>query len=579
MEMRDVKQASRLSRHNTARRRRASLRRGLILVTLLALAPITLISITQGIVRLENRRAPVVRQLSASAAILARSNAAILDDTATLLRVIALNPASTSGPDCGEFLAARRALIPANANLMSYGQDGRLTCAAIAPKSPLVAQHAWWQLVRQDRKPTIGGARFDTLSKRLVIDLAVPLHDSADRFDGALVAAIDLDWLMNRMRERLLGTNNGVALLDAGGATLLADRPLPKFDPTTPPGTIKRVRDTNGVTWSYVLVPLVQAGLGQRALDVVYATPEAALFGLAEWQSLIDFMMPVLAIMLATLAIWIGTERLVLRWLRLLQKLALQFAGGDYRRGPTRFLAAPREMRSVAAALYRMSIAVEERDRSLRVTLERQRLLAREVHHRVKNNLQTMMSLLSLQSSHLDDEIARDAIDQARLRVGALATVHRRLYDADDLGAVASEPLLLELCQQLQQRSLGGEIPELNCDFDDVPLGIDTAVPVALWLIEAVNSAFDRDAATAGPGVIHVSFRALDGAATLVVTDNAACPGVEAVDPADHGLRLINAFAAQLGGEAHVTPCVDGGCEAKLVFPLGMTKNPTEITK
>ena len=370
VEMRDVKQAARPSRHKTARRRRTSLRRGLILVTLLALVPITLISITQGIVRLENRRAPVVRQLSASATILARNNAAILDDTATLLRVIALNPAATSGPDCGEFLAARRALVPANANLMSYGPDGRLTCAAIAPKSPLVAQHAWWQLVQQDRKPTIGGAHFDTLSRRLVIDLAVPLHDSADRFDGALVAAIDLDWLMNRMRERLPGANNGVALLDASGKTLLADRPLPKFDPTTPPGTIKRVRDTNGVSWSYVLVPLVQAGPGQRALDVVYATPDAALFGLAEWQSLMDFMLPVLAIMLATLAIWIGTERLVLRWLRSLQKLALQFASGDYRRRPTRFLAAPREMRSAAAALYRMSIAVEERDRTVNIVVD-----------------------------------------------------------------------------------------------------------------------------------------------------------------------------------------------------------------
>jgi two-component sensor histidine kinase len=533
---------------------------------LIALIPITLISIVQGMVRLENARAPVVRQLSTSAAILASSNKTILDNTTTLLRVMSLSADVASKRNCGDFLAKSRSLAPSNANLVRYDANGGLVCAAIAPAGQSVAEKPWWKLVDRATTPTISGAYVDPVLRRLVVDLAVPLRDESDNFDGALVASIDLDRLISPLRQLLAGADSGIALLDTSGTMMLADRRLPHFDPATPPGTIMRVRDDSGVTWSYVLVPLVQAGLGQRALNVVYATPEVKLLGLAEWQSLIDFTLPVLASILASLAIWIGAERLVLRWLRSLQKLALQFAGGDYRRSPTSFLRAPSEMRSMAAALYRMSIAVEERDRSLRLALERQKLLAREVHHRVKNNLQLMMSLLSLQSSRLDDETARDAIDQARLRVGALATVHRQLYDADDLGAVASAPLLKELCDQLQYRSSGSDLPDIIGDFDDVPLGIDTAVPVALWLIEAINGALDRGAGSRG--AIHVRFHTDNGVASLLVLDAAPCVSAEAANPSDHGLRLINAFAAQLGGEARVEPGAGGGCESQLDFPL-----------
>ena len=265
----------------------------------------------------------------------------------------------------------------------------------------------------------------------------------------------------------------------------------------------------------------------------------------------------------------------------------MHFAGGDYRHRPLVFAEAPRELRSVAASLYRMSNAVSERDRALREALEQQRLLAREVHHRVKNNFQVVMSLLSLQSSRLSDDNARRAIDQARRRISALALVHRQLYDTGELASISSRALLGALCEQLQPGPVIGSVVELHCDFDDVPLDIDNAVPLTLWMVEAVTNALRHAFPGSvngqnGPssGIVRAKFRFRDGTAELTISDNGIGieTGTEVDDRTDgQGLRLIRALASQLGGTAEVRADDSSGTIATLRFvprPTSATMEP-----
>lgn len=565
--------------HGTTKR--LPLRRGLVLLIVAALLPITILSILQGMVRLENRRAAVIYQLSESAEALADSNQAILDATETLIRVTAMNPVvAAGGPACSAVLADIRDITPALANIILYDSDGRLKCAAQPPVNRyVIPDRNWWALVKSRQSALISDALWGTFSKRRVVMMVAPLHDKSGAFTGAVAASIDLAWLKARLRTRIDTDDTGVAIVSDSGQVLMSSRPLPAFDLATPAGSIGRTRDADGTRWSYTLVPLVKAQPGQNGLYVAYADPEPPRFGFVWWQTIFDFALPVLAIMLASLAIWISTQRLVLRWLLALQRLALHFAGGDYRHRQISFAEAPREIRSVAASLYRMSAAVSERDRRVRDSLERQRLLAREVHHRVKNNFQVVMSMLSLQSARLADPAARNAIDQARRRISALALVHRLLYDTGELASISSRTLLGALCDQLQPAKRAGVTLELHCDFDDVLIDIDSAVPLTLWLVETVNNAFHHGFPPPRGGAVTATFRVHDEGATLMVTDNGI--GFDPRDPpADlpggYGLRLIKALAAQLGGTAAIEQRPQGGCAAILHFPLKALIGPLE---
>ncbi|PZN93121.1 MAG: hypothetical protein DCF31_13730 [Alphaproteobacteria bacterium] len=560
------------SRYGWLNVKRLSLRRGLLLLLIAALLPITILSIGQGLVRVENRRASVIGHLSESAHSLADSNEMILNGAATTLRIAAMNPEIRQGrPECAATLRSIQTLSPAYTNLARYNADGQLLCSAIAsPRSINIAALPEWQQARESRKILVSEARVGPITGKRIMSLVLPLRNDKDVFEGTLGIAIDLAWLERRLAmAAATERDTGVAIFSDNGQRLISSRALPPIDLNVPIGDIGRTRDEAGRSWSYTLVPLVRPAPAQVGLYVVYASPDPERFGAVWWQTVIDFTLPVLAILLASLAIWFGARQLVLRWLVALQRLALSFAGGDYRRRPVNFSEAPREIRSVAASLYRMSGAVGERDRRLRDSLERQRLLARELHHRVKNNFQMVMSLLSLQSSRLQNEAARHAIDQARRRIGALALVHRQLYDTGELASISARTLLDALCQQLQPAADSNV--RLVCDVDDVEVDIDTAVPLTLWVVETVNNALNHGFPAGQPGQVCVKLRA-GKPAVLSVTDNGVgfSPDSFATDSVSgQGLRLIRALSTQLAGTMALQSNQDGaGSTASLSFPL-----------
>ena len=100
---------------------------------------------------------------------------------------------------------------------------------------------------------------------------------------------------------------------------------------------------------------------------------------------------------------------------------------------------APSEFKRLGDDLADMAGSIEDRDRRLREAVEQKTLLIREIHHRVKNNLQIVMSLLSLQAGRLKDQASQDALKRARMRINALALVHRILHEIEDQTTRRSE--------------------------------------------------------------------------------------------------------------------------------------------
>lgn len=176
-------------------------------------------------------------------------------------------------------------------------------------------------------------------------------------------------------------------------------------------------------------------------------------------------------------------------------------------------------------------------------------LLLKEIHHRVKNNLQVVSSLLQLQSSNVTQD-ERAVLEEGQSRVRAMALIHEKLYQTDNVSEIDMNEYCKHLCRDISNVFVNDHMVKFNLDIDEVLLDIDTAVPVGLMVNELVTNAF------------KYAFHNQDGQVNIAIIKEA--PGVYKMTIADTGpglppdlnwrkskglgLRLINLLTIQLYG-------------------------------
>jgi two-component sensor histidine kinase len=224
-------------------------------------------------------------------------------------------------------------------------------------------------------------------------------------------------------------------------------------------------------------------------------------------------------------------------------------------------------LESKEESLRELARMAARRKRELEQAVEEKRLLLRELHHRVKGNLQTVTSLLQLQLREVDDERARQTLEESRGRVAAMGLLHEKLYRSGAPDRVEMSGYLRSLVADVvKTRGASGRIAtELRTE--ELAMPVDDAVACGLVVHElvtnAVRHAFPGDAS----GKIGVELRREDGHGVLVVSDDgegAAAP--DGSRPAGVGLQLVDALVAQLEGSLETR--VDDGTEVEIVFPL-----------
>lgn len=187
--------------------------------------------------------------------------------------------------------------------------------------------------------------------------------------------------------------------------------------------------------------------------------------------------------------------------------------------------------------------------------------LLKEVYHRVKNNLQVVQSLLSLQSQTLPEGMAREAVDDSAQRVRAMALVHEKLYQSGNLSAVSLRVYVKDLVDQIAE-ALGTDRRKvrLHVDIADVQTGLDNAVPFGLLLTELITNCLKHAFQGLQGGDIRVSLvRQTDGDQLTVSDNGVGLPtGFDsAAQSSSMGLQLADGLARQLGGELRAR--TDGG--------------------
>jgi two-component sensor histidine kinase len=533
----------------------------------LALLPVLLLGVLQSAIAFWREGESLRISLGAAAERSASTARARLEAADVLLSTLA--PESV-GMECAQRLADLKGRIPGYENLIRFDGTGRVACAAdTVPNDPQRFGRAWFQRIAGGDDLVITRDPGASYADQPALLAAVRAQDGEGRFDGALVAVIALSSLQPSLSDPALPSKAEIALADRNGRFISLTE-LQAF-PELPGDWRARATDRGSYVWGapdrrgvrrvFSAAPLVG--------DDVYVVLSAEAPGLFSWarlNPLTGVVFPLLTFALAVAAVVIVADRVVLRWITYLRRIAELYARGRLSVRPIKAEEMPPEIRELAHTLEEMADAIVGRDASLRETLAQKDALMREIHHRVKNNLQVISSLLNMQQRSLSDPAARAAMSDTRQRITALALIYRALYQGPDLKRVDLRPFLEELTAQLisGEMTASGAV-ETELSVDALVIDPDRLAPLALFAVEAITNAQKHAFAGRG-GKLTVTFHVLGEEAWLDIADNGG-GGDEALTSTGVGRTLMTAFARQLRGRAELVRNDAGGLTARLIFP------------
>jgi len=257
--------------------------------------------------------------------------------------------------------------------------------------------------------------------------------------------------------------------------------------------------------------------------------------------------LPLLMWVAAAIVSWWMVHRYLVRPLRRLQRAVVDFQPGDDPANVIPSELGPAiEIHELGRAFYRAVERIDSAERTTLEALEGQRRLVREVHHRVKNNLQVVASLLSIHGRIASKLEAKDAYSAIGRRVDALAVVHRNHYaEMEESRGIAMRPLLTELAAGLRSSAPPqARTMSVDLDLDSPSTTQDVAVAAAFLVTEIVEFAMLRHPADP----IEISLRRIDElTATLAISASVLVPEGDPDDTAkDQFERIVEGLARQL---------------------------------
>ena len=473
--------------------------------------------------------------------------------------------------------------------------DGQVVCSSNGEPMDLSASPRLAAMLI-DPKPDVAVIRNGLASHTSVLAFGHPVIDTNGVFRGyvslsmphnVLQSATPADWV-----ARQIGGNAPLSLItfDIEGNILTSTIGL-----EAAPAELPADRTLVDLAKSELGTFLAVSASGQERIYAVAPLIGGTLFTLGSWPAtemrvsaallLSPYLPPVLmwavTLMVATLA----AERLVTRHIRVLRSSITAFAGGARTYGDVDLPGAATEIRDMADAFLKMTDTILHDEAELVDMVHQREVLLREVHHRVKNNLQLIASIMNMQMRQARSPETRTLMKSLQDRVMSLATIHRELYQTSGLTDVRADELLAQIVRQVMNMASGpGRQFDLVTDFDVLHLTPDQAVPLSLLLTEALTNAIKyagsdgnlSHAATVPR--LSVSLKRQGGVkAILTVSNSVGAVDVTPLPEEDGsglGSQLIAAFAMQLAAQTLITRS-DGIFQLSVAFdvtPLGQAE-------
>jgi two-component sensor histidine kinase len=544
-----------------------TLRQRLQIIITLALLPVVLVSIFQGVARVRLDIANVHDRLLQSARTVAAGDQNLLAAAEQVLRAVgSLSEVRGISGNCDGVLADTLIGVRYFSNLARIDENGRVACSAMALARGLnVSDYQIFKDARQSSQMTVSNELISRVTGQPVIGAMLALRKPDGSFDGTVGITLDIHWIDYMMRAGQLPRGAVVVVYDKSGKVIATNNKdvgaaVARAAINGGAGEVSSAIDSRGDRWRYG-----NSVLTGESIFVAFAMAENQLFGPTYLHVGLDFLLPFLMIGFAWGAIWFFTDRNMTQWISYLRRIAAAYRSGHYAIRPD-LADAPLEFKLLGDAMSEMAQGIQDRDHRLRENVEMKTTLIKEIHHRVKNNLQIVMSLLSIQAQQVKDASAKEALIQAQTRINALALVHRILNELEDQSTLDIRQLLEELSHQIAG-GMAGDHVKVEVDVPSRVVSGSMAVALALFTVEALTNIFKHAFPNGREGVIKLTMQsAADGKLRLAIADNGL--GFAMDDQSRSvGSRLIKTFGLQLGGVSSVRSAPGRGTVVDLVFP------------
>jgi len=396
-----------------------------------------------------------------------------------------------------------------------------------------------------------------------VIALANPFFNSAGTLGGVSTVTISLEELRRGITDIAKSENAVISIRDAGGNDLIAlDSSKEPVD--TQDRLDKAVRRIvkNGVP--YRTYSLVYQGPAKANWNITIGLPEnkflVPLRNTLFWLSgLYVFILLVVMILAYTLILTINSPLGALRTevLRLYKNIGqISPVPGEY----TVLEALGKrkdELGQLANTFISLSKELKTSMNSLSDSIREKDVLLKEVHHRVKNNLQIISSLVSLHANSVGDEKVQVVLKELENKVYSMALVHEVLYASGEFASLPMDVYIPRLVENLSSFATVATPVFLEVNVEPISLPLDQAIPCALILVELMTNAYKYAFRDDQRGSIAIDFRRLNGRLELSVRDNGQGFDTEAVS-SGMGSTIVRALAEQIKGQLTVESGAQG---------------------
>jgi two-component sensor histidine kinase len=209
----------------------------------------------------------------------------------------------------------------------------------------------------------------------------------------------------------------------------------------------------------------------------------------------------------------------------------------------------------------------KEFENALKSSLAEKEVLIREIHHRVKNNMQIISSLLSLQKQYVNDEEAVNVLKESQNRVRSMAMIHEKLYRTRNFSEIDFADYIMSLVTDLfYSYGVDSNRIKTNIILEEVMLGLETAIPCGLILSELVTNTLKYAFPNHAKGEFRIELHVMDGLYSLIISDNGVGipENINFNETDTLGLRLVNSLVDQLEGTIELGR--KNGTEFKIIF-------------
>ncbi|MCE6960987.1 sensor histidine kinase [Cereibacter sphaeroides] len=441
--------------------------------------------------------------------------------------------------------------------------DLRMNCSSLDEPIDL-SDTATAQAAIKAGKPLLQVSRKGRVSGTSVVLASHPVLDDDGRQLGVLAISLLHSALASPQAEISGGRLPVLMTFNGNGDVLTSSVGLANAETMLPRD--RALKALAGHDRSLAFTALTQSGT-MRVFSVVPIIPET-LYTLGSWpagsetglwiRALPSFALPSLMWLACLIVTWFAAEHLMTRHIRSLRRAITSFAKGSRAVDTLDISTAPREIRELAEAFARMTDTILHDEAELEDMVHQKEVLLREVHHRVKNNLQLIASIMNMQMRQARTPEAKGLMKGLQDRVMSLATIHRGLYQTTGLTDIRADELLSDIVRQVVNLATGpGRRISVHTDFGDIRLTPDQAVPLALLMTEALTNVMKYAGAPQGM-VPRLDVSLTRDGATMAVLEVSNTVGTQPPSAetlamgTGLGAQLLAGFAQQIGGEVRI---------------------------